>query len=115
MPLHKKTHFLKIKPGGFHPMLAIVIKSSTKLRSNLYVTIQKSFNPDVPGISKANLDNTDCFKYSILYSHLMYNKVPTDCLVAEPDKVLVGELNEWVANPLGPGRTSALQIKTRSA
>ena len=37
------------------------------------------------------------------------------CLVAEPDKVLVGELNEWVANPLGPGQTSALQIKTRSA
>ena len=36
-------------------------------------------------------------------------------LVAEPDKVLVGELNEWVANPLGPGQTSALQIKTRSA
>ena len=24
------------------------------------------------------------------------------CLVAEPDKVLVGEVNEWVANPLGP-------------
>ena len=37
------------------------------------------------------------------------------CLVAEPDKVLVGELNEWVANPLGPGQTSAQQIKTRSA
>ena len=37
------------------------------------------------------------------------------CLVAEPDKVLVGELNEWVANPLGPGQTSTLQIKTRSA
>ena len=37
------------------------------------------------------------------------------CLVTEPDKVLVGELNEWVANPLGPGQTSALQIKTRSA
>ena len=37
------------------------------------------------------------------------------CLVAEPDKVLVGELNTWVANPLGPGQTSALQIKTRSA
>ena len=36
-------------------------------------------------------------------------------LVAEPDKVLVGELNEWVANPQGPGQTSALQIKTRSA
>ena len=32
------------------------------------------------------------------------------CLVAEPDKVLVGELKEWVANPLGPD-----QIKTRSA
>ena len=38
-----------------------------------------------------------------------------ECLVAEPDKVLVGELNEWVANPLGLGQTSALQIKTRSA
>ena len=37
------------------------------------------------------------------------------CLVAEPDKVLVRELNEWVANPLSPGQTSALQIKTRSA
>ena len=37
------------------------------------------------------------------------------CLVAEPDKVLVGELNKWVANTLGPGQTSALQIKTRSA
>ena len=36
-------------------------------------------------------------------------------LVAEPDKVLVGELNKWVANPLGPGQTSALHIKTRSA
>ena len=35
--------------------------------------------------------------------------------VAEPDKVLIGELNEWVANPLGPDQTSALQIKTRSA
>ena len=23
--------------------------------------------------------------------------------------------NKWVANPLGPGQTSALQIKTRSA
>ena len=31
-------------------------------------------------------------------------------MVAEPDKVLVGELNVWVANPLGPGQTSALQI-----
>ena len=37
------------------------------------------------------------------------------CLVAEPDNVLVGELNEWVANPLDQGQTSALQIKTRSA
>ena len=37
------------------------------------------------------------------------------CLVAEPDKVLVGELNKWVANPLGLDQTSALQIKTRSA
>ena len=36
-------------------------------------------------------------------------------LVAELDKVLVGKLNEWVANPLGPGQTSALQIKTRFA
>ena len=36
-------------------------------------------------------------------------------LVAEPDKVPVGELNKWVANPIGPGQTSALQIKTRSA
>ena len=36
------------------------------------------------------------------------------CLVAEPDKVLVGELNEWVANPPGLGQTSALQIQTRS-
>ena len=34
-----------------------------------------------------------------------------ECLVAEPDKVLVGELNEWVANPLGQGQTSALQIR----
>ena len=33
------------------------------------------------------------------------------CLVAELDKVLVRELNDWVANPLGPGQTSALQIK----
>ena len=31
-------------------------------------------------------------------------------LVAESDKVLVGELNKWVANPLGPGQTIALQI-----
>ena len=38
-----------------------------------------------------------------------------DVWVAEPDKVLVGELNEWVANPLVPDQTSALQIKTRSA
>ena len=30
------------------------------------------------------------------------------CSVAELDKVLVGELNEWVANPLGPAQTSAL-------
>ena len=35
------------------------------------------------------------------------------CLVAEPAKVLVGELNKWVANPLGPGQTSAQQcLKT---
>ena len=32
-------------------------------------------------------------------------------MVAEPDKVLVGERNEWVANPLGPGQTSALQVE----
>ena len=32
-------------------------------------------------------------------------------MVAEPDKVLVGEVNEWVANPLGPGQTSALLIR----
>ena len=44
-----------------------------------------------------------------------YKILSSPCLVAEPDKVLVGELNEWVANPLGPGQTSALQIKTRSA
>ena len=30
-------------------------------------------------------------------------------------KYLVGRTNEWVANPLGPLQTSALQIKTRSA
>ena len=36
-------------------------------------------------------------------------------LITEPDKVLVGELNEWVADPLGTGQTSALQMKTRSA
>ena len=46
--------------------------------------------------------------FSVIYSSL-------HCLVAEQDKVLVGELNEWVANPLGPGQTSALQIKARSA
>ena len=40
---------------------------------------------------------------------------PSGVWVAEPDKVLVRELNKWVANPLGPGQTSALQIKTRSA
>ena len=40
---------------------------------------------------------------------------PNPHLVAEPEKVLVGELNEWVADPLGPGQTSALQIKARSA
>ena len=49
-----------------------------------------------------------------LYKGLSFHN-PIFCLVAEPDKVLVGELNEWVANPLGPGQTSALQIKTRSA
>ena len=47
------------------------------------------------------------FKYIVFFKRV--------CLVAEADKVLVGELNEWVANPLGPGQTSALQIKTRSA
>ena len=31
------------------------------------------------------------------------------------DEVLGKRTNEWVANPLGPGQTSALQIKTRSA
>ena len=36
------------------------------------------------------------------------------CLVSEPDKVLVGELNKWVSNPLGPGQTSALQMKDRT-
>ena len=30
-------------------------------------------------------------------------------------KYLFGKTNEWVANPLGPGQTRALQIKTRSA
>ena len=30
-------------------------------------------------------------------------------------KYWVGRTNEWVANPLGPGQTSELQIKTRSA
>ena len=30
-------------------------------------------------------------------------------------KVLGKKSNEWVANPLGLGQTSALQIKTRSA
>ena len=34
----------------------------------------------------------------------------TSVWVAEPDKVLVGELNEWVAHPLGPDQTSTLQI-----
>ena len=29
-------------------------------------------------------------------------------------EVLGWKSNEWVANPLGPGQTSALQIKTRS-
>ena len=42
-------------------------------------------------------------------------KKATCCLIAEPDKVLVRELNEWVASPLGPGQTSALPMKTRSA
>ena len=36
------------------------------------------------------------------------------CLVPRPDEVLGWITNEWVANPLGPGQTSALQIKTRS-
>ena len=30
-------------------------------------------------------------------------------------KYLVGRTNEWVANPLGPGQTSVLRIKTRPA
>ena len=30
-------------------------------------------------------------------------------------EVLGERSNEWVANPLGPGQKSALQIKTRSA
>ena len=34
---------------------------------------------------------------------------------AMPDEVLSWRTNEWVANPLGPEQTSALQIKTRSA
>ena len=29
-------------------------------------------------------------------------------------KYLVGRTNQWVANPPGPGQTSALQIKVRS-
>ena len=49
-----------------------------------------------------------------VFSVIFHPKTRQNCLVAEPDKVLV-ELNEWVANPLGPGQTSALQIKTRSA
>ena len=48
--------------------------------------------------------------WRVILPHMELN-----CLVAELDKVLVGELNKWVANPLGPGQTSALQIKTRSA
>ena len=45
----------------------------------------------------------------------IFFNMDSPCLVAEADKVLVGELNKWVAHPLGPGQTSALQIKTRSA
>ena len=52
-----------------------------------------------------------CMPFKSLRQFLTYSI----CLVAEPDKVLVGELNKLVANPLGPGQTSALQIKTRSA
>ena len=51
----------------------------------------------------------------LLYSIATHIKTKGKCMVAEPDKVLVEEINEWVANPLGPGQTSALQIKTRSA
>ena len=52
---------------------------------------------------------------SSMRAHSFFPVAHIDVWVAEPDKVLVGELNEWVANPLGPGQTSALQIKTRSA
>ena len=54
-------------------------------------------------------------KYTTSALGLVYFPLNMTVLVAEPDKELVGELNKWVANPLGPGQTSALQIKTRSA
>ena len=54
------------------------------------------------------------FSMACKYFHVCHSII-TVCLVAEPDKVLVGELNVWVANTLGPDQISALQIKTRSA
>ena len=43
------------------------------------------------------------------------NLIECSFSVAEPDKVLGWRTNEWAANQPGPGQTSALQIKTRSA
>ena len=34
--------------------------------------------------------------------HFNRDTITNYCVVAEPNKVLVGEQNEWVANPLGP-------------
>ena len=42
---------------------------------------------------------------NLLVGTFIMLKMKGVCLVAEPDKVLVGDLNEWVAIPLSPGQT----------
>ena len=47
--------------------------------------------------------------------NLLIDPLKYSCLIPRPDKVLGWRTNEWVANQLGLGQTSALQKKTRSA
>ena len=61
------------------------------------------------------LTATPCLEWDSNLGPKAITLLGLQCLVAEPDKVLVRELNEWVTNPLGPGQTSAQQIQTRSA
>ena len=62
-----------------------------------------------------DLVESDKFKNKIFVLGGIHTPEAIHCLVPRPDEVLGWRTNEWIANPLGPEQTSALQIKTRSA